>query len=102
MAMAGIYDSTGGCAIITAPSQGVVATLHDRMPVVLAPDSFAAWLDSSVKDARPILAGATADGLTCYPVSFAVNSVRNDEPKLIERVSDPAAELPKGKTLALF
>ena len=36
MVMAGIYDSTDGCAIITAPSQGVVATLHDRMPVVLA------------------------------------------------------------------
>jgi putative SOS response-associated peptidase YedK len=102
MVMAGIYDSTGGCAIITAPSQGVVATLHDRMPVVLPPDSFAAWLDPSVSDALPILAKATADGLTCYPVSFAVNSVRNDGPKLIERVSDPGAELPKGKTLALF
>jgi hypothetical protein len=31
-----------------------------------------------------------------------VNSVRNDDPRLIERVSDPVEELPKGKTLTLF
>jgi putative SOS response-associated peptidase YedK len=102
MVMAGIYDATDGCAIITTPSQGIVATLHDRMPLVLAPDKFDAWVDPSVKDVRPILANASADGLTCYPVSRAVNSVRNDDPRLIERVSDPVEELPKGKTLTLF
>ncbi len=102
MVMAGIYDATDGCAIITAPSQGVVAALHDRMPLVLQPDKFAAWIDPSVKDVRPILAKASADGLTCYPVSRAVNTVRNDDPRLIERVPEPVAELPKGKTLGLF
>jgi putative SOS response-associated peptidase YedK len=102
MVMAGIYDSTDGCAIITTPSQGIVATLHDSMPLVLSHDRFDAWIDPSVKDVRPILANASADGLTCYPVSRAVNSVRNDDPRLIERVSDPMAELPKGKTLELF
>jgi putative SOS response-associated peptidase YedK len=102
LVMAGIYDSTDGCAIITAPSQGLVSTLHDRMPLVLPPDSFAAWLDQNEKDVRSILAQATADGLTCYPVSRAVNSVRNDDPRLIEPVSDPVAELPTGKTLTLF
>jgi putative SOS response-associated peptidase YedK len=102
MVMAGIYDSTNGCAIITAPSQGIVATLHDRMPLVLLPDTFKAWLDPSVKEVRPILAKASADGLTCYPVSRAVNTVRNDDARLIERVPEPVAELPKGKTLSLF
>jgi len=72
------------------------------MPLVLAPDKFDAWIDPSVKDVRPILANASADGLTCYPVSRGVNSVRNDDPRLIERASDPAGELPKGKTLTLF
>ncbi len=102
LVMAGIYDSTDGCAIITAPSQGVVSTLHDRMPIILPPGSFGAWLDQNEKDVRSILAQATADGLTCYPVSRAVNSVRNDDPRLIEPVSDPVAELPTGKTLTLF
>ncbi len=102
MVMAGIYDSTGGCAIVTTPSRGIVSTLHDRMPLVLAPESFAVWLDPNEKDVRSILAQATADGLTCYPVSRAVNSVRNDDPTLIEPVSDPVAEVPTGKTLTLF
>jgi putative SOS response-associated peptidase YedK len=96
MVMAGIYDATDGCAIITVPSQGVVAALHDRMPFVLPRDAFDAWIDPSVKDVRSMLARAGADGLTCYPVSRAVNSVRNDDPKLIECVPD----LPK--TLELF
>jgi len=52
----------------------------------------------SVKDVRPILATATADGLICYPVSTRVNKVGKDDPLLVERVP----ELPKGKTLSLF
>ena len=54
MVFAGIYDSTDGCAILTAPSQGVVAALHDRMPVVLQADAFAAWIDPAVNDVSPI------------------------------------------------
>jgi putative SOS response-associated peptidase YedK len=102
MVMAGIYDASDGCAIITAPSQGIVATLHDRMPVMLAANSFETWLDPSLKDLRPILAAATADGLICYPVSTRVNSVRKDDPMLIEHVPEPVVEEPKGKTLSLF
>jgi putative SOS response-associated peptidase YedK len=102
MILAGIYDASDGCAIITTPSQGIVATLHDRMPVMLAANTFETWLDTGMKDVRSILAAATADGLTCYPVSTRVNSVRKDDPLLIERVPEPVAELPKGKTLSLF
>jgi putative SOS response-associated peptidase YedK len=50
----------------------------------------------------PILAAATADGLTCHPVSDRVNSVRKDDPMLIDRVPEPAVAEPKGKTLSLF
>ena len=102
MTMAGIYDSTDGCAIVTTPSQGIVSTLHDRMPVMLAANAFDIWLDPSVTDVRPILAAATADGLTCYPVSTRVNSVRKDDALLIERVPEPVVEEPKGRTLSLF
>ncbi len=99
MVFAGIYDSSDGCAILTAPSQGVVATLHDRMPVVLQADAFAAWIDPTVDDVRPILARATADGLVCYPVSRSVNDVRNDSAALIDRVAEPVAV---GETLRLL
>ncbi len=82
MVPAGIYDSTDGSAIITTPSQGVVATLHDRMPVMLHTDTFAVWIDPSVKDVRSILATASADGLVCVPVSRDVNNVRNDNARV--------------------
>jgi putative SOS response-associated peptidase YedK len=99
MVFAGIYDSSDGCAILTAPSQGVVATLHDRMPVVLHADAFASWIDPAVTDVRSILARATADGLVCYPVSREVNDVRRDSAALIDRVAEPLAE---GETLPMF
>jgi len=72
------------------------------MPSMLAANTFETWIDASVKDVRPILATATADGLTCYPVSTRVNSVRKDDAMLIERVPEPVVEEPKGKTLSLF
>jgi len=102
MALAGIYDANDCCAILTAKSQGIVATLHDRMPVMLADSAFATWLDRRVKDVRPLLAATTADGLICYPVSRAVNSVKNDDARLLERVPDPECEPPRGSTLPLF
>jgi putative SOS response-associated peptidase YedK len=33
------------CTILTTEANGVVRRLHDRMPVVVAPGEFAAWLD---------------------------------------------------------
>ncbi len=72
------------------------------MPVMLAADTFDTCLDPSEHDVRRILAAASGDGLTCYPVSTRVNSIRKDDPMLIERVPEPIVELPKGKTLSLF
>ena len=105
LVMAGIYDSSGRCAIITAPAAGVVASLHTRMPVLLEREAFDTWLDPAVKDVREVLAKASGDGLTCYPVSTRVNAVRNDDAMLVTRVPEPVAEVKetaKGKTLSLF
>jgi putative SOS response-associated peptidase YedK len=55
-----------------------------------------------VKDVRPILGAASADGLVSYPVSTRVNSVRDDDPTLIAPVPEPATELPTGTSLSLF
>jgi putative SOS response-associated peptidase YedK len=100
MALAGLCDDAGGCAIITVPAQGVVATIHDRMPVMLKPEVFAAWLDPGLREVQPMLRAASASDLTCYPVSRAVNNVRNDSPVLLEPVAE--ADVARGKTLSLF
>jgi putative SOS response-associated peptidase YedK len=104
LVMAGLYDSSDGVAILTAPAQGVVAGLHDRMPVVLTRDAFAAWLDASRKDVSAILDAATLrdPALVAYPVSDRVNRVREDDAALTARVAEPEAGPTKGETLSLF
>jgi putative SOS response-associated peptidase YedK len=81
-------------AIITTSAPDELGEIHDRMPMVISPDRWADWLDPAGEDPaalRALLAPAAAGGLTSYPVSTAVNSVRNNGPELIER-AEPVPE----------
>jgi len=52
------------CTVITTAADAVMQPLHDRMPVILPPDSFTPWLDASTakEDALPLLQrAATAE-----------------------------------------
>jgi putative SOS response-associated peptidase YedK len=74
--------------IITTSAPDELGRIHDRMPMVITPDRWTDWLDpadSDPADLRELLAPAVADGLISYPVSRAVNSVRNNGPELRER-----------------
>ena len=76
--------------ILTTAANELVRPLHDRMPVILAPENFAVWLDPHVQDAatlQPFLRPCPADSMTSYPVSTLVNSPRNDGPQCIERLA---------------
>lgn len=44
------------CTVVTRDADGVVKDLHDRMPVVLSPEAWRAWLDPSLEDAPAVLA----------------------------------------------
>jgi putative SOS response-associated peptidase YedK len=73
--------------IITTSAPDELGQIHDRMPMVISPESWADWLDpgnSDIGDLQALLAPAQAHGLASYPVSTAVNSVRNNGPELIE------------------
>jgi putative SOS response-associated peptidase YedK len=86
-------------AIITTTAPDELGEIHDRMPMVIDPASWTDWLDpanSEVADVRSLLVPAAATGLTSYPVSLAVNSVRNNGPGLIDKASpaDLAGAMP--------
>jgi putative SOS response-associated peptidase YedK len=69
-------------AILTTEAAGAVRAIHDRMPVILDPDRWSAWLDPAIEDparAREILAPSGGDPLEAIAVSRRVNSVRNDD-----------------------
>lgn len=87
------------CTIITTEANATLAPVHHRMPVILPNEAHAAWLDpaSPGADLQRLLAPYPADGVTVFPVSMAVNSVKNDDPSLTEATGpalDPDAPDP--------
>ena len=72
------------CTILTTDAADEVGRIHDRMPMTIAREDWAAWLDPATgAQASELLRPAGGPGLAAYPVSVAVNSVRNNSPELI-------------------
>ncbi len=76
------------CAVVTTAAEGVIRTLHDRMPLVVANDAWNAWLEGSAEEAKSILSSKkpSAD-FTVVPVSSWVNDVRHDDPRCLEALA---------------
>jgi putative SOS response-associated peptidase YedK len=73
--------------VITCAPNAMIASIHNRMPVILDEAGLDAWLDPGVEQAAevlPLLVPCSDDLLTAYPVSTAVNSSRNEGPALIQ------------------
>jgi putative SOS response-associated peptidase YedK len=70
------------CTLITTEPNGVMKGIHDRMPLILAKDSYAAWL-AGEDDAPRALAQAE---MRVHPVGMAVNQASNDSPQLVAPV----------------
>jgi putative SOS response-associated peptidase YedK len=98
MAMGGLWESWADplcgeivrtfCVITTGPNE-VMAPIHDRMPVILRPDAWAAWLapETSMEQIASLVAPAPAERLGAFQVSRKVSNAREDGPELIEQVS---------------
>jgi putative SOS response-associated peptidase YedK len=74
------------CSIVTTTANGMMAELHDRMPVILGDEELGLWLDPAVKDVdrlQALLRPCAEDELCAYPVSRLVNRPGNDGPELI-------------------
>ena len=77
------------CSILTTDSLGVVADIHDRMPISLRSEVWDPWLDRGLTDpeaAMGILHAVDPDELMEHVVSREVNSVKNNRPRLRDRV----------------
>lgn len=99
MAFAGLWEqwrSSEGeelesCSIIVTDANEIMRPIHDRMPVILAPDEWSVWLNPEAKDTgglqgllKPYPA---ADNMAAWPVSTTVNSPRNDSTECMEAVN---------------
>jgi putative SOS response-associated peptidase YedK len=84
--------------IVTTEPNELAAKIHNRMPVILAPEDYARWLDVEAPGAGELLKPYPADEMRAYPVSTRVNKPANDDAGLIEEVRPPetAAGTPSG------
>lgn len=77
--------------VITTEPNATMATVHDRMPVILDPSEWARWLDPEPlsDDERNGLLDSAPEGLLMLDrVGTRVNSPRNDDPELVAVVDD--------------
>ena len=80
------------CALLTTAANARVGALHDRMPAILAPDAYAAWLDPAPSDVAALAAllrPLADDALALRPVGTRVNHVEIDDARCVEPVSEP-------------
>ena len=74
------------CTIITTAANDAIASLHDRMPVILDPGDEAIWLDHATPPSvlHEVLRGLDAEHTELAAVGPAVNNVRIDGPECLE------------------
>lgn len=114
LAMAGIYELWRDpakpegdreawrwtCSVLTTSAPDALGHIHDRMPLLVEPSRYDAWLDPSPRPAdelRELLAPAAPGRLAAYPVSTAVNSVRNNGPELLVPVTPQGVDVVTGE-----
>jgi putative SOS response-associated peptidase YedK len=71
-------------ATLTTPANPQLALIQDRMPIIIERADWAMWLDEAEGDPQTFLRPLAADRLRLWPVSRAVNNVKNDGPELLE------------------
>ncbi len=75
------------CTILTTTANELVGTLHDRMPVILAPQDYDLWLDPAIQKVErleSLLRPYPSEEMTAYPVSTRVNNPANESPECVE------------------
>ena len=82
-------DRLRSTTIIVTNANALVATIHDRMPVILSPDDYAAWLDprTTIEDAKAMLRSFPEELMERYPVSRAVNHYEKDDEECIRPIA---------------
>jgi putative SOS response-associated peptidase YedK len=91
----GAEEILSACIIVGEPNP-LVGGVHDRMPVMLLPQDYDAWLglNKRPEELRALLRPYDADLMEAYAVSHIVNSVKNDTEECIEPINDEITKAP--------
>jgi putative SOS response-associated peptidase YedK len=98
-------------AIMTTPANAAIRQVHDRMPIVIAPEDFERWLECKNQEPREVadlMRAADEDFFEAVPVSDLVNKVSNMGPELQKPVpvampeEKPPKPRPEASQMSLF
>jgi len=70
--------------ILTTSANRLLQPIHNRMPVILPPETYDRWLSTVEPDPRDLLVPFPADLMMMWPISTRVNKPDNDEPEILE------------------
>lgn len=98
LALAGLWDHWRGedgtvirsFVILTSAANGFMAPIHDRMPVIVEPKNWAAWLGETEADPAQLVHPSDEETLRKWPISTKVNSPKNNGPEILEPVNGMA------------
>ena len=92
-ALAGLWDAwkdkdgrwLQSYAIVTTAANELMASIHDRMPVILRPRDYDRWLDREPSEQPPLdlLRPFPSDEMEMHPANPAVGNVRNNGPEML-------------------
>lgn len=76
------------CTILTTKANELVGKYHDRMPVILSPNDYAAWLEPAKdpESLRYLFEPFPASELNDAKVNPVLNNARSDTPDCIEPI----------------
>lgn len=93
-AFAGLWESWDGhgegirsCSVVTTDANDLMNEIHHRMPVILLPEHYGAWLDPGFEEKEALTAllrPYPSEEMEAYPVSRRVNRPANNEPGVVE------------------
>jgi putative SOS response-associated peptidase YedK len=93
-ALAGItalWNGVRTVSLITTDPNELMRPIHDRMPVIVAPEDYARWLDPAEHDVAELMRYVRpypADRMSACRVSTRVSKPENDDPSLVEPAAD--------------
>jgi putative SOS response-associated peptidase YedK len=90
-AMAGLWESwraadgtvLRSCCVITTDANSLVAGIHDRMPVIVAPEHWQDWLSAPAAAVTPLLAPYPEAAMRAWPVDRRVSRAAEEGADLI-------------------
>jgi putative SOS response-associated peptidase YedK len=78
------------CAILTTEPNDLLAPIHDRMPVIIAPEHYRSWVDPSTTtdDVQRLVSSFPADVMRTWEIGLLVNDPKADDARILAPVSN--------------